>query len=346
MQDGHEDRRVDEPGFPSDTRQHLGPWLRALAGLGLAAAVAGGAAIVAGGGTAAAGALAVAPSPSASCSSPSSPPSFQVAVPASKPRYCLNARPDDTKVHLTWNATAGTAVFVYYGTAQSILTAPDSVAATGLSVTVTGLTNGTTYYFWLGVRTPSVVVSNVVSAVPAAVPGPPTGLTVTAGNGQVTLSWTAPASDGGSKVTGYKVYAVTTGDSNGSAPVAEASGTTFTLPRLVNGTPYYFRVTAVNRAGEGQPSNEASATPVTTPGAPTGLTATAGNGQVTLFLDRTRIGWRRAAQRIRHLQKDQPGRRDRHSGQRLTDHHHQLYRDWPRQRDHVLLHGGRGQPGR
>src|SRR5439155_24585302 len=134
MQDGHEDRRVDEPGFPSDTRQHLGPWLRALAGICLAAAVAGGAAIVAGGSTAGADTHRVSPSQSASCSSPSSPPSFQVAVPF-KPRYCLNARPDDTKVHLTWNATAGTALFVFYGTAQSILTAPDSVAATGLSVT-------------------------------------------------------------------------------------------------------------------------------------------------------------------------------------------------------------------
>jgi predicted phage tail protein len=279
MQDGHEDRRVDEPGFPSDTRPHLGPWLRALAGICLAAAMAGGAAIVAGGSTA--GADALGPSPSASCSSPSSPPSFQVAVP-SKPRYCLKARPDDTKVHLTWNATAGTAFFVYYGTAQSIFTAPDSAAATGLSVTVTGLTNGTTYFFWLGVRTPSVVVSNVVSAVPAAVPGPPAGLTANAGNAQLTLSWTGPASDGGSRITGYNVYAVTTGDFTGSKPVATASGTTVTLPRLVNGTTYYLRVTAVSQVGESQPSNEVQAVPVTTPGAPTELIATAGNAQVTL----------------------------------------------------------------
>ena len=52
MQDGHEDRRVDEPGLPSETRHHLGSWLRALAGLCLAAAVAGGAVILAGGSTA------------------------------------------------------------------------------------------------------------------------------------------------------------------------------------------------------------------------------------------------------------------------------------------------------
>ena len=61
MQDSHEDRRVDEPGFPSDTRRRLGPWLRALAGICLAAAMAGGAAMVAGGSTAAAHALILRP---------------------------------------------------------------------------------------------------------------------------------------------------------------------------------------------------------------------------------------------------------------------------------------------
>ena len=112
MQDGHEDQRVDEPGFPSETRPHLGPWLRALAGLCLAAAVAGGAAIVAGGSTAGADAHIADPSLNASC------PSVQKPV----PQYCLNAEPDDTKVHLTWDPAAPVKKkpAIYYGTSKDL----------------------------------------------------------------------------------------------------------------------------------------------------------------------------------------------------------------------------------
>jgi len=121
-----------------------------------------------------------------------------------------------------------------------------------------------------------------MSATPAARPGAPAGLTATAGNSQVTLSWTAPASDGGSHVSGYNVFEGTTADLSGSAPVTNVTGTAVTLADRINGTTYYFWVTAVNEIGEGPPSNEVQAVPVTVPGAPTGLTATAGNSQVTL----------------------------------------------------------------
>ena len=128
---------------------------------------------------------------------------------------------------------------------------------------------------------------SVLSATPAAsdtCPAAPTGLTAAAGNAQVTLSWAAPASDGGWSVTGYNVYQGTSSGGEAAAPVNSSLATTtsYTVTGLTNGTTYYFTVTAVNRVGDGEPSSEVAATPVTAPGAPTGLTATAGNTQVTL----------------------------------------------------------------
>ena len=229
--------------------------------------------MVAGGVAAGAPAVIFAPAASGPCSFPS--------AKAAAAKFCLVAVAGDKQVQLTWTPPAGNDLAIYDGTAPDIRKAVRFGTATGTSAPVTGLTNGTTYYFWLLVGR-EFIVSNMASATPAAVPGAPAGLTATAGNAQVTLSWAAPASDGGSPVSGYNVYAGTTADFTGGAKVAGVTGTAVVLVGLVNGTSYYFRVNAVNRVGEGPASNEVLAVPVTVPGAPAGLTATAGNAQVTL----------------------------------------------------------------
>src|SRR6185312_9953702 len=122
--------------------------------------------------------------------------------------------------------------------------------------------------------------SNALSATPRTVPGAPTLNTATPGNTQVSLSWSAPASDGGNAITAYTATA-----SPGGAKCATAGATSCTVNGLTNGVAYSFTVTATNAAGTGAPSNALSATPVaaaTVPGAPTLNTATPGNGSVTL----------------------------------------------------------------
>ena len=115
-------------------------------------------------------------------------------------------------------------------------------------------------------------------------PGAPTLLIPKVGSRQVTLSWTKPASDGGSSIIGYTVYQGTSpGGGSGTAVNKSLVTSPFTVTGLKNGTTYYFTVAAVNGVGEGQLSNEVPATPTATPpGEPTGLTATAGDGTVTL----------------------------------------------------------------
>ena len=87
---------------------------------------------------------------------------------------------------------------------------------------------------------------------------------VTPGNAQVTLAWSAPGSNGGSAITGYNVWRGTT--SGGETQVATlANVMSFIDTGRTNGTTYFYRVTARNAVGEGAPSNELSATPVAPP---------------------------------------------------------------------------------
>jgi len=117
-----------------------------------------------------------------------------------------------------------------------------------------------------------------------APPAAPTSLLGAAGTARVDLSWTAPSVTGGSAVTGYRIEYST--DSGSSWTVATAStgttATTYAAVGLSSGTVHQFRVSAVTAVGTGAPSATATATPLATPGAPTGLTATAGPNQVTL----------------------------------------------------------------
>jgi titin len=112
------------------------------------------------------------------------------------------------------------------------------------------------------------------------VPGSPTGLTsVAVSPTQVNLFWTAPSSDGGSAITGYKIEYKT-----GSfySTLVENTGVVITYQHtgLATGTAYTYKISAVNPIGTSAASSEASATPkldstATAPGTPTGVTATA-----------------------------------------------------------------------
>jgi fibronectin type 3 domain-containing protein len=199
----------------------------------------------------------------------------------------------NTQVVVSWAVPASdggspiTGYNVYRGTSPAgESTTPIATNVSPTSFTDTGLTDGTTYYY-------TVTAVNAIgespqsaeaSATPlAAAPSAPTGLVATAGNQQVALTWVAPASDGGSLITGYNVYRGTSVNGESSTPVASnVSGTSLTDTSVTNGTTYYYKVAAVNSAGTSPSSLEASATPVTVPSAPQALTTINGNGVATL----------------------------------------------------------------
>lgn len=88
------------------------------------------------------------------------------------------------------------------------------------------------------------------------IPPAPTGLTASAGNGQVSLTWSAS-----SGATSYNVKRSTTSGGPYTTVASGVTSTSFTNTGLTNGTTYYFVVSAVNSAGESGNSNQASATP-------------------------------------------------------------------------------------
>jgi hypothetical protein len=110
-------------------------------------------------------------------------------------------------------------------------------------------------------------------------PGPPTNVAATLGNLAANISWSPPATDGGSPITSYTVT------STPGALTGTVSGTTLstTVSGLTGGVSYTFTVVATNAIGTGsgsQPSNSIVA--ATVPGAPTSVVATASGGSAIL----------------------------------------------------------------
>ncbi|MBI3043630.1 MAG: fibronectin type III domain-containing protein, partial [Betaproteobacteria bacterium] len=123
----------------------------------------------------------------------------------------------------------------------------------------------------------SPVMTYALSGSGLAVPDLPTAVSAVAGNAQAAVDFTPPADDGGSPITLYTV----TSNPGG----LQSTGTTspITVTGLANGTSYTFTVTATNAVGTGPasaPSN--SVTPLDLPGAPSSVSAVAGNGQATV----------------------------------------------------------------
>ena len=194
------------------------------------------------------------------------------------------------RINLSWTAPArdgGTPL-----TGYRIEESPDGTSSWTDLVTDTtntrttyshaGLSGGTTRHYRVsainsnGAGAPSSVDSATTGT---SVPGAPTALSARAsGTTQVDLSWTAPASDGGSPVTGYRIEESPNGNSSWTTLVATTGSpaTTYSRTGLPSGATRHYRVSAVNTNGAGAPSNTASTTTGTTvPGAPTSLTAAA-----------------------------------------------------------------------
>ncbi|MGF9663793.1 peroxidase family protein [Arthrobacter crystallopoietes] len=175
---------------------------------------------------------------------------------------------------VTWSAPAGSSITgfdVLVADAQGNqvgLLRPADAAAT--SLLVDGLANGTAYRFQ--VRAVNEVGPGPYSALSAAVtpapvaPGAPAIASVTGGDLQATVNWTAPADNGGSALTGFAVRVIDAANNQvGDLHTAAAGATSLVVTDLPAGSPVRFQVAAVNGIGQGTFSAASDAvTPVET----------------------------------------------------------------------------------
>jgi titin len=158
------------------------------------------------------------------------------------------------------------------GGSEQVLSRP----ATPTSFSITGLTTGVAVSVSLAaVNSAGTGTAATATATPAVKPGAPTGLSATAGDAAATLSWTAPASDGYSSITGYRVEITT---ASGGTTTRDFSTTSVSqiVNSLANKKSHTFRVAAKNLVGVGPWSATATATPLGT-GSPGVVRTTAGN---------------------------------------------------------------------
>lgn len=192
----------------------------------------------------------------------------------------------DAQVLVRWTAptdTGGSAItdytLQYSSNSGSTWTAFPHTPTTATQLTVTGLTNGTAYIF--RVAAVSAVGTGNFSAssdpaTPLGVPSAPLNAFATGGNTQLFTSWEAPASDGGTPITGYVLQYRRTSATDWTTYGTVTGVLAYTISGVTNGFGYQFRVAAINAVGTGQYSAYYPATggvyPGLTPLAPTNLT--------------------------------------------------------------------------
>ncbi|MFM1771494.1 MAG: hypothetical protein RLZZ71_636, partial [Bacteroidota bacterium] len=185
----------------------------------------------------------------------------------------INPGNGQLSVAFTEGSTGGSTITNYkYSTDGGASFTPVSPASTSSPIVITGLTNGTTYD--IQIKAVNAIgdgtATSSVSATPYTTPGAPTIGTATAGNGQATITFTAPVSNGGSPIISYTATS-TPGGITGT--ISQAGSGTITVNGLTNGTTYTFTVVATNAAGSGEASAASNSVNVTLP-APTATIAT------------------------------------------------------------------------
>jgi autotransporter-associated beta strand protein len=182
----------------------------------------------------------------------------------------------DGTAMLNWTAASGaTSYTVLRSQTSGSGYAPIATGVTATNYTDTGLDPGATYYYKIASDNVAGSVTGDSEVGATTIPPAPGTLTVTAGNGQVALAWTASIG-----ASGYTVLRATEAAGTYTAVATNVTETSYTDTGLDSGATYYYRIVATNDAGASIDSPEAGAT--TIPPAPAAVSASASDGRVAL----------------------------------------------------------------
>src|SRR6185312_15666138 len=214
-------------------------------------------------------------------SSPSNTASATTASPVtvSQPPTGLTASADSfSQITLNWNAPSnnGGSAIIGYKIARSSdggstwSTIVSNTGSTSTTYSNSGLSPNTTYSYRVyainsvGTSSPSNTAS-ATTLIQVLAPQSPTGLTASSvSSSQINLSWSAPADNGGSAITGYKINRSDDGGTTWITLVqnTQSTGTTYSDTGLSPSTTHSYRVFAINGVGTSPSSNTAIATTI------------------------------------------------------------------------------------
>lgn len=201
-----------------------------------------------------------------------------VVLPLNGPPLILSAPPPGGFLNIPYSHT-----FVASGSAPISFSAPPSALPPGLTLSAAGVLSGTPTTIGPGPYTAFVTATNsftsnerqfISIAIVGAAPGAPIIGGATPDNGQASIAFAPPLSQGSTAITGY------TATCNPNAFTAAGNASPLNVTGLVNGTEYTCSVTATNIYGTGASSTSVLVTPLPTrPSAPGIGAATPGNTQ-------------------------------------------------------------------
>ncbi len=206
-------------------------------------------------------------------------------------KVIVSGTPGNSMVRLSWTAQIDTTYTVQYSTTSGSYTNSFSTTATS-PIDVTGLSNGTTYYFRvIAVNANGSTNADEIYTTPLASPGS-FSLSLSGAVSKVTLNW-GLASDATNYIVARSGSASGTYVDIASIPATLATSYTYDDNNVSNGTQYYYKVRAMI---QGQVcdasancqivnittySNISNATPLALPNQPS-VTSSPGNTKVTL----------------------------------------------------------------